>query len=90
MSYRFAKDGWEVRWRDTTGRHRSRRFRSEEAAREFDESIHDHELAERRREPRHGQGGGVYRYETASGAKWRYVTFTNPDSRQSPSTSLNR
>ncbi len=81
MSYRFAKDGWEVRWRDTTGRHRSRRFRNEEAAREFDESIHDHELAERRREARHGQGGGVYRYETASGARWRYV-IRRPDGSQ--------
>jgi len=57
MSYRFAKDGCEVRWRDTTGRHRSRRFRNEEAAREFDKSIHDHELAERCRQARHGQGG---------------------------------
>ena len=57
MSYRFAKGGWEVRWRDATGRQRSRRFRSEEAAKEFDEAIHDHELAERSREPRHGQSG---------------------------------
>ena len=81
MSYRFAKDGWEVRWRDTTGRHRSRRFRSEETAKEFDESIHDHELSERRREARHGQSGSIYRYETASGAKWRYVV-RQPDGSQ--------
>ena len=83
MSYRFAKDGWEVRWRDPTGRHRSRRFRSEETAREFDEAIHDHELSERRRAPRHGQGGGVYRYETTSGARWRYVVRRSDGSQTS-------
>ena len=73
MSYRLAQGRWEVRWRDSTGRHRSRRFRDEEAAKEFDESIHDHDVAERRR-GKHGQSGGVYAYETASGTKWRYVT----------------
>ncbi len=73
MSYRFAKDRWEVRWRDATGRHRSKRFRSEEAAKEFDESIHDHEVAERRRDSGRGRSGGVYPYETTSGTKWRYV-----------------
>jgi integrase len=71
MSYRFAKDGWEVRWRDATGRHRSRRFRSEEAAEEFDSSIHD----EHRHERRHGRprADGVYSYATATGTRWRYV-----------------
>jgi integrase len=74
MSYSFARGKWEVRWRDTTGRQRSRRFRSEEAAEEFDKSIHDHERVERRRESKHGRSGGVYPYETTSGTKWRYVT----------------
>jgi integrase len=73
MSYSFARGKWEVRWRDATGRQRSRRFGSEEVADEFDKSIHDHELVERRRESKHGRSGGVYPYETASGTKWRYV-----------------
>jgi integrase len=74
MSYRLAKGRFEVRWRDSTGRHRSRRFRDEDAAKEFDESIHDHDVGERSKSSRHGQSGGVYPYETASGRRWRYVT----------------
>lgn len=70
MSFRLVQGRWEVRWRDATGRHRSKRFRSEESAKEFDESIHDHEVAERR-QGQHGNGGGVYPYKTASGTKWR-------------------
>jgi hypothetical protein len=70
MSFRLVQGRWEVRWRDATGRHRSKRFRSEESAKEFDESIHDHEVAERR-QGQHGNGGGVYRYKTASGTMWR-------------------
>lgn len=74
MSCSFVKGGWEVRWRDSTGRQRSRRFRSEEAAREFDGSLHEHRREERSRQTtRHGQSGGVYPYTTASGTMWRYV-----------------
>jgi hypothetical protein len=73
MSYRFAKGRYEVRWRDSTGRHRSKRFRDEDAARAFDESIHDHDAGERSKSSRHGQSGGFYPYETASGPRWRYV-----------------
>jgi hypothetical protein len=69
MSYSAAKAAWEVRWRDATGRQRSRRFRSEEAAREFDDSIHDLEASARRHT--YGSSGGVYRYETTSGTRWR-------------------
>ena len=69
MSYAPAKGAWEVRWRDATGRQRSRRFQSEEAAREFDESIHDLEASARRQT--YGSSGGVYRYETTSGTRWR-------------------
>ena len=58
------------------GRHRSRRFRDENAAGEFDESIHDHDVDERSKRSRHGQNGGVYPYETTSGTRWRYVTRT--------------
>jgi len=39
VSYSRAKGGWEVRWRDAAGHQRSRRFRSEETAAEFDASI---------------------------------------------------
>jgi integrase len=72
MSCSHAKGAWEVRWRDATGRQRSKRFRDETAAKAFDESIHDHGVAERSK-GRHGQAGSVYRYETASGGRWRYV-----------------
>jgi integrase len=74
MSYRLAKGRYEVRWRDSSGRHRSKRFRDEDTAREFDASIHDHDVVERSKNRRHGQSGGVYPYETSSGTKWRYVT----------------
>ncbi len=74
MSYRLARGRYEVRWRDGSGRHRSKRFRREEAAKEFDDSIHDHDVVERSKGARRrGQQGGVYPYETASGTKWRYV-----------------
>ena len=70
MSYRFAKGSWEVRWRDSTGRHRSKRFDTERSAKDFDEAIHDHGLAERQ-QTQYGSSGGVYPYETASGTRWR-------------------
>jgi integrase len=70
VSYRFAKGRWEVRWRDSSGRHRSRRFRSEEAAQEFDESIHDHVVKERK-QTSYGSRGGVYPYQTKDGTRWR-------------------
>jgi hypothetical protein len=50
MTRRFANGRWEIRWRDSSGRHYSRRFRSEKAAHEFDESIHYHEAKRRRKE----------------------------------------
>jgi integrase len=74
MSYRLVKGRYEVRWRDNSGRHRSKRFRDEDAAREFDASIHDHDVVERSRSRRHGQNGGVYPYEISTGTRWRYVT----------------
>ncbi|HEX4466952.1 MAG TPA: tyrosine-type recombinase/integrase [Solirubrobacteraceae bacterium] len=74
MSYRLARGRYEVRWRDGSGRHRSKRFRNEEAAKEFDGSIHDHDVLERSKGARRrGQQGGVYSYETFSGTRWRYV-----------------
>jgi hypothetical protein len=38
MSVRHQRGGWEVRWRDVSGRQRARRFPSEDAARAFDEA----------------------------------------------------
>lgn len=74
MSCSMAKGGWEVRWRDSTGRQRSRRFKTEEAAREFDGALHEHEPPERRSRDDVGRrGDGVYAYRTASGPRWRYV-----------------
>jgi len=75
MSYRLARGHHEVRWRDSMGRHRSKRFRSEEAAKEFDHSIHDEGVVDRGKgeRRRRGQQGGVYPYATTSGTKWRYV-----------------
>jgi integrase len=71
VSYSRAKGGWEVRWRDGAGHQRSRRFRSEEAAAEFDASIHDEDRGDRRRTI--SRTAGVYPYETAGGTRWRYV-----------------
>jgi integrase len=71
VSYSFARGGsWEVRWRDGAGRQRSRRFENEAAAREYDASIHNHDVRERARTT-YGSSGGVYPYETASGTRWR-------------------
>ena len=72
MSISYAKDGWEVRWRDSTGRQRAKRFREEVAARAFVESIRELPTGERAR-GRHGQAGGVYPYATRAGNRWRYV-----------------
>jgi integrase len=70
MSYRFAKDRWEVRWRDATGRHRSRRFPTEESAKAFDESIQELDVGQRK-QTQYGRSGGVYPYRTAVGTRWR-------------------
>jgi integrase len=72
VSYRFAKGRWEVRWRDGDGKHRSKRFRSEEAAKEFDESVLGEDRGDRA-PSRRVYAGGVYPYPTAMGERWRYV-----------------
>jgi hypothetical protein len=64
MSCSYAKCAWEVRWRDSAGRQRSKRFTDEAAARAFDGAIRDHVTGERDK-GRHGQAGGVYPYKTA-------------------------
>jgi hypothetical protein len=70
MSYSYAKSAWEVRWRDSNGRQRSRRFDDEAPAKAFDEAIHDQKVKERKRLD-YGQGGGVYPYPTTDGTRWR-------------------
>ena len=73
-SVRHHPGGWEARWRDATGRQRSRRFASEEAARAFDEALAEVSATARRSEPaRRGQGAGVYSYRTADGVRWRFI-----------------
>lgn len=74
MSVRFHRGGWEVRWRDASGRQRSRRFRSEDAARAFDQALAEVSPAARRADTaRHGHSGGVYPYSTNEGIRWRFV-----------------
>jgi integrase len=70
MSCSYAKGAWEVRWRDSKGRQRSRRFDEEAPAKAFDEAIHDQKVKERKRTD-YGKSGGVYPYETADGTRWR-------------------
>ncbi|MGH2886507.1 MAG: hypothetical protein ACRDPA_28050, partial [Solirubrobacteraceae bacterium] len=74
MSVRYHRGGWETRWRDASGRQRSRRFGSEDAAQAFDEAIAEVSPAARRPDTgRHGHSGGVYSYRTADGVRWRFV-----------------
>lgn len=74
MSVRLHRGGWEVRWRDASGRQRARRFPAEEAARAFDDALAEVSPAARRADTaRHGRGGGVYSYRTGDGVRWRFV-----------------
>jgi Phage integrase, N-terminal SAM-like domain len=74
VSVRYHRGGWETRWRDASGRQRSRRFRSEDAARAFDEAVAEVSPAARRADTaKRGRGGGVYSYRTADGIRWRFV-----------------
>ena len=74
MSASFHRGGWEVRWRDASGRRRARRFPTEAAARAFDEALAEVSPTARRSDTaRHGRSGGVYSYRTADGTRWRFV-----------------
>jgi integrase len=94
MSCSHAKGAWEVRWRDSDGRQRSRRFEFEEPAREFDRAMHDQGTRERKRAD-YGSSGGVYPYQTANGTRWRCVVkrsdgkLTNKRGFTSPSAAAN-
>lgn len=82
MSVRYHRGGWEVRWRDATGRRRARRFASEDAAEAFDVALSEVSPAARRTDTaRHGRSGGVYPYRTTNGLRWRFV-FRRSDGTQ--------
>jgi len=68
----MAKGGWEVRWREATGRHRAKRFADEQTAKAFDQAIKTLEVQERST-GRRRRAGGVYPYKTGAGTRWRYV-----------------
>jgi integrase len=74
MSIRHHRGGWEVRWRDSGGKQRARRFPSEDAARAFDAALSEVSPASRRTDTAtHGRSGGVYSYRTSRGYRWRFV-----------------
>ena len=74
MSASFHRGGWEVRWRDASGRRRARRFDCEVAARAFDAALAEVSPTARRADTaRHGRSSGVYAYRTADGVRWRFV-----------------
>ena len=72
MSVRQDRGSGEVRWRDCSGTRRARRFRSEEAARAYDEAIRD-VAPDARRSDTTGGGARVYPYSTRDGTRWRFV-----------------
>jgi len=74
MSVREHRGGWEVRWRDSAGRSRAKRFASEDSARAYDEALSEVSPAARRSDTaRFGRSGGVYSYPTRDGVRWRFV-----------------
>jgi integrase len=75
MSASFHRGAWEVRWRDSSGRRRSKRFGDDErTARTFDDAVNDVGKTDRKvADKLPGAGGGVYPYETKEGTRWRYV-----------------
>ncbi len=82
MSVRYHRGGWETRWRDASGRSRSKRFKSEEAARAYDEAVRDVSPAARRSDTARG-GSGVYSYSTREGLRWRFVVRRSDGSQTS-------
>ena len=58
-SVRYHRGGRETRWRDASGQSRSKRFKSEDAARAYDEAVREVSPAARRADLAHG-GSGVY------------------------------
>jgi integrase len=74
VSVRQRGSVWEVRWRDQSGRHRAKRFSSEEAAAAFDEAVGELSPPERSElDAVRAHGSGVCTYRTSAGTRWRYV-----------------
>lgn len=82
MSVRHHRGGWEVRWRDADGRSRSKRFKSEDGARVYDEAIRDLSPVARRSDTARN-GSGVYSYSTGDGIRWRFVVRRSDSSQTS-------
>ena len=83
VSVSHHRGGWEVRWRDSTGKRRARRFASEDEARAFDEAIAEVSPTARRADTaKHGRSGGVYSYPTGNGVRWRFVYRRSDGSRR--------
>jgi hypothetical protein len=78
VHYDRARDRWVVRWREA-GRQRARRFKSEAEARTLDAQVSPGR-PEAVAVERPGGHAGVYAYETAEGARWRFV-FRQSDGR---------
>jgi integrase len=82
MSVRYHRGGWETRWRDASGRSRSKRFKSEEAAQAYDEAMRDVAPGARRSDSGRS-GSGVYSYATREGVRWRFVVRRSDGSQTS-------
>ena len=82
MSVRHHRGGWETRWRDASGRDRSKRFKSEEAARAYDDVVREVSSNARRSETARSESG-VYSYSTRDGVRWRIVVRRSDGSQTS-------
>lgn len=73
LGYEPARDRHRVRWREN-GKQRSRRFSTRDEAEAFEASLAP-AVDERPppAPPEPPSGGGVYRYETTEGTRWRFV-----------------
>jgi hypothetical protein len=82
MSVRNHRGGWETRWRDASGRNHSKRFKSEEAARAYDDAVREASPIARRPDTARSESG-VYTYSTRQGIRWRFVVRRS-DGSQTP------
>jgi protein-disulfide isomerase/integrase len=84
VQYDSKRDRFVVRWQED-GKKRCRRFRTDEEAEAFDETLARHRgrpsepaVAIVGRPPESQRGDGVYAYETKQGRRWRF-TFRHAD-----------
>jgi integrase len=71
LSVHADRGSWIVRWRDSSGRQRGKRFASEELGRAFDAGLQEVGPRERRG-PAASAGAGVYPYATKTGTRWYF------------------